>query len=297
MQVLRPKGQLTKTPTSDSSLAQRVQYLEKSLAKYKAADTRLQNALDAMDSDHATGGVSLTRKELSRWSNIKPRRKKQPKHLELAPALTVLVNCTGHHPTLVFYDTNTTIVPTLQRLLEATTESEELLSTIPEFRYHLVYVTRQLLPTSSSSSYESLLRHYNSPPSNASAVEEAGKPLLQLLYDLDDLLLTDSNFLLANWINAAKSWSNGNATYSAILGINDYASKQWAGLVAGYYAPRWEAFVQYLVDTKQNGAPYNATVVLDMMIAIGEKWTTRLGFCRSGKWGLLEDRKSASVEV
>ncbi|KAF9233215.1 glycoside hydrolase family 89 protein [Melanogaster broomeanus] len=211
--------------------------------------------------------------------------------LELAPALTGLVNRTGHHPTLVSYDTSTTIVPALQMLLEASKESEELLS-IPEFRYDLVDVTRQLLANQFIVLYESLLATYSSPPSNASAVEEAGKPLLQLLYDLDDLLLTDSNFLLANWINAAKSWSNGNATYSAYLEyiarnqitlwgptgqINDYASKQWAGLVAGYYAPRWEAFVQYLVDTKQNGAPYNATVVLDMMIAIGEKWDNQTG--------------------
>ncbi|KIK95527.1 glycoside hydrolase family 89 protein [Paxillus rubicundulus Ve08.2h10] len=194
--------------------------------------------------------------------------------LELAPALTGLVNRTGHHPTLVSYDTNTTIVPALHMLLEASQESKALLS-IPEFKY-------------------------SSPNSSASTVEAAGKPLLQILYDLDRLLLTDSYFLLANWINAATSWSHGNATYSAYLEytarnqitlwgpdgeINDYASKQWGGLVAGYYTPRWEAFVQYLVDTKENGASYNATAVMNIMIAMGEKWDNQTGGFAEGVIG------------
>ncbi|KIJ08773.1 glycoside hydrolase family 89 protein [Paxillus involutus ATCC 200175] len=211
--------------------------------------------------------------------------------LELAPALTGLVNRTVFQPTLVFYDTNTTIVPALHMLLEASQESKTLLS-IPEFRYDLVDVTRQLLVNRFIDLYESLVATYSSPNSSASTVEAAGKPLLHLLYDLDHLLLTDSHFLLANWINAAMSWSHGNATYSAYLEytarnqitlwgpdgeINDYASKQWGGLVAGYYAPRWEAFVQYLVDTKENGTSYNSTAVLDVMIEMGGKWDNQTG--------------------
>ncbi|KIJ05303.1 hypothetical protein PAXINDRAFT_141378, partial [Paxillus involutus ATCC 200175] len=52
------------TPMSDNSLSQRVHHLEQSLTEYKAANTQLQDALDAMDSDDATGGTRLTRKEL-----------------------------------------------------------------------------------------------------------------------------------------------------------------------------------------------------------------------------------------
>ncbi|KAF8836864.1 NAGLU-domain-containing protein [Paxillus ammoniavirescens] len=172
--------------------------------------------------------------------------------LELAPAVTRLVNRTAQQPALVFYDMNTTIVPALHMLLEASQELKTLHS-IPEFRYDLVDVTRQLLAKRLIDLYESLVATYSSPNSSALTVEAARKPLLQILYDLDQLLLTDSHFLLANWINAATSWSHGNATYSAHLEytarnqitlwgpdreINDYASKKYGGLVAGYYAPR-----------------------------------------------------------
>ncbi|KIJ67419.1 hypothetical protein HYDPIDRAFT_84428 [Hydnomerulius pinastri MD-312] len=52
------------TPISDNSLAQRVHQLEQSLADYKAVNSQLQSALDALDSDDGAGGAKVTRKEL-----------------------------------------------------------------------------------------------------------------------------------------------------------------------------------------------------------------------------------------
>jgi alpha-N-acetylglucosaminidase len=211
--------------------------------------------------------------------------------LELAPALTGLVNRTGHHPTLVFYDTNTTIAPALQMLIDASHESHEL-STIPEFQYDLVDVTRQLLANRFIDLYESLIGVFNSSTTDAAAVEAAGKPLLELLHDLDNLLLTNPYFCLSKWLDAARSWSHGNTTYAAYLEytarnqitlwgptgeINDYASKQWGGLVGDYYAVRWGAFVEYLVASKQNGTSYDATVVANLMVSIGARWDDQVG--------------------
>ncbi|KAF8452247.1 glycoside hydrolase family 89 protein [Boletus edulis BED1] len=208
--------------------------------------------------------------------------------LELAPALTGLVNRTGHHPTLLFYDTNTTIVPALQMLINATQESQELRA-IPEFQYDLVDVTRQLLANRFIDTYENLVHVYNSSSTDVTAVELAARPLLKLIQDLDKLLSMNSHFLLSNWLDAARSWSHGNETYAAYLEytaqnqitlwgptgqINDYASKQWSGLVGGYYAARWQAFVTYLVESKQNSS-YNATTVAKMMLSIGEEWDKR----------------------
>ncbi|KAF8556641.1 glycoside hydrolase family 89 protein [Imleria badia] len=206
--------------------------------------------------------------------------------LELAPALTGLVNLTGHHPTLVFYDTNTTIVPALQMLIQASHVSHPL-SAHPEFRYDLVDVTRQLLANRFIDLYTSLVDVFNEPTTDAAEVEAAGKPLLALLSDLDALLLASPYFRLSNWLDAARRWSHGNATYAAYLEytarnqitlwgptgeINDYASKQWGGLVGGYYAARWEAFVRYLVGSKQNGTAYDASVVKNLMVSIGKWW-------------------------
>ncbi|KIJ67421.1 glycoside hydrolase family 89 protein [Hydnomerulius pinastri MD-312] len=212
--------------------------------------------------------------------------------LELAPALTGLVNRTGHHPTLVFYDTNTSIVPALRMLLDASSESHGTLLAIPEFKYDLVDLTRQLLANRFIDVYESLVSVYNTTTSTPSQISAAGAPLLSLLTDLDTLLSTSPYFHLSTWLDSARAWAHGNASYAAYLEynarnqitlwgptgqINDYASKQWGGLVGGYYKPRWEAFVGYLIGTRQNGTSYNASAVLDVMLAIGEKWDVETG--------------------
>ncbi|OJA21639.1 hypothetical protein AZE42_12988 [Rhizopogon vesiculosus] len=223
--------------------------------------------------------------------------------LELAPALSGLVNRPGPpQPTIVFYDTDTTIVPALQMLIQAGHESETLLD-IPEFKYDLVDVTRQLLANRFIALYETLVAIFTSNSSSSAAIIAAGQPLLQLLRDLDELLLTDDYFLLANWISAARSWSNGNASYAAFLEnnarnqitlwgptgeINDYASKQWGGLIGGYYVPRWEAFIDYLVEMKGNDTAYNATAVANTMVAIGEQWDAQT-WGRAGSLGTVGD--------
>ena len=209
---------------------------------------------------------------------------------ELEPVLTSLVNRTGYHPTLVFYDTNTTLVPAIHMLLNASNSSSKL-TTIPEFQYDLVDLTRQLLANRFIDLYNILVGVLDS-TANADAVQAAGKPLLQLLEDLDDLLLSNSNFCLSTWLDAARGWSHGNATYAAYLEytarnqitlwgpmgeISDYASKQWGGLVGTYYAQRWEAFVEYLVGCKKNGTAYDAGAVSNMMISIGEQWDSQVG--------------------
>ncbi|KAH7910217.1 glycoside hydrolase family 89 protein [Hygrophoropsis aurantiaca] len=208
---------------------------------------------------------------------------------ELAPAITGLVNRTGHHPTILFYDTNTTIVPALKMLVEAGLNSPSLIE-IPEFRYDVVDLTRQLLANRFITLYETLTEAYNA-NANAAAISAAGQPLLALLRDLDSLLLTNPHFLLSNWISSARSWAQGNTSYAAYLEynarnqitlwgpdgeINDYASKQWGGLVGGYYLKRWEAFIEYLAGTRANGTTYNASVVLDIMLEIGSRWDNEL---------------------
>ncbi|KAI0673067.1 alpha-N-acetylglucosaminidase [Trametes maxima] len=218
---------------------------------------------------------------------------------ELAPALTGLTNRTGHHPTGVPYDTDTSVLPALKLLLKAKTQ-QSALATIPEFAYDVVDVARQLLSNRFITLYTTLVNTYQSPNSTAQAVRTAGKPLVALLADLDALLYTNEHFLLSRWIADARKWAHGNSAkareYSAYLEynarnqvtlwgpdgeINDYASKAWAGLVGTYYKARWAAFVDYLVETKRAGQAYNATTVKQTMLDIGEKWD-------NGTWGAGE---------
>ena len=212
--------------------------------------------------------------------------------LELEPGLSGLVNRTVFQPTLLFYDTNTTIVPALQLLTNASCDSE-VLSANPEYQYDLVDVTRQLLVNRFIDLYEALVIVFNASTTDAAAVTAAGKPLLDLIADLDALLSTNVHFRLdSHWLDPAQSWSHGDPTYAAYLDynarnqitlwgpdgeINDYASKQWSGIVGGYYAVRWDAFVGYLAGCKQNGTAYNGTEVVNVMGAIGKAWDAQSG--------------------
>ncbi|TFY63212.1 hypothetical protein EVJ58_g3385 [Rhodofomes roseus] len=205
--------------------------------------------------------------------------------LELEPATSGLTDRTGHHPTEITYDTNTTIVPALRNLVQAATENPALLN-VPEFVYDVVDTARQLLANRFIDAYNALVSTYSSGGSAAS-INATGQPLLTILRDLDTLLWTDPNYLLPTWLSAARSLAGDNTTYADYLEynarnqitlwgpdgeINDYASKQWAGLVGTYYYQRWETFVGYLANITESGQAYDSSALSSQMFAIGEAW-------------------------
>jgi alpha-N-acetylglucosaminidase len=234
--------------------------------------------------------------------------------LELAPSLTGLVNRMGHHPTELFYDTNSTIVPALKLLVQASKQNTAL-QAVPEFAYDVVDVARQLLANRFLDVYEILVATYNTETDTAEAVAAAGKPLLAILSELDRLLLTNEHFLLSNWIRDARNWANGpnKSQYAAYLEynarnqitlwgpdgeINDYASKQWAGLVGSYYLPRWEMFTTYLQNTKKTGEAYNSTLISHQLLAFGQQWDNQTWGEHSGEmWGTHGDTWQIVDEV
>ncbi|GJE88536.1 alpha-N-acetylglucosaminidase C-terminal domain-containing protein [Phanerochaete sordida] len=224
--------------------------------------------------------------------------------LELAPATTGLVNLTGHHPTKIPYDTNTTILPALRLFIEAS-NTHTSLKDVPEFAFDTVELSRQLLVNRFIDLYTNLVNVWNSSSSTSHDVSAAGALLLDLVKDLDTLLYTNENYLLSSWIADAKQWAHGNSSYAAYLEyqarnqltlwgptgeINDYASKQWAGLVGEYYGARWQAFVTALADSKTSGQAYNASEVKQTMLNIGEAFGLKTwGRAHGETWGTKGD--------
>ncbi|CCM02759.1 uncharacterized protein FIBRA_04867 [Fibroporia radiculosa] len=224
------------------------------------------------------------------YSNSDPNTQATIKSIfELAPDLSGLTDRTGHHCTEIPYDTNITIVPALQNLVQAATENPLLLS-VPEFMYDVVDVTRQLLANRFIDVYNELVSTFYSTGVTAASVKNAGQPLLTILSDVDTLLWTNDNFLLSNWILGAINLSDNNGTYADYLEynarnqitlwgpdgeINDYASKQWAGFVGTYYYDRWNMFITYLEDITQNGTAYNDTAIQTVMLNFGKEWDTQ----------------------
>jgi len=96
--------------------------------------------------------------------------------------------------------------------------------------------------------------------------------------------MTNENFLLEyNARNQISLWGPDGE-------INDYASKQWGGLVGGYYSRRWKAFTDYLQETKREAVAYNATQVAQLMLSIGKEWDNETwGSGRGEIWGTRGD--------
>ncbi|EKM51629.1 glycoside hydrolase family 89 protein [Phanerochaete carnosa HHB-10118-sp] len=224
--------------------------------------------------------------------------------LELEPATTGLVNVTGHHPTEIPYDTNTTILHALQLFVNAS-KSQPSLKQVPEFAVDILELSRQLMVNRFIDLYTDLINTWNSSSSTAQNVTTAGVPLLSLISDLDVLLYTNENYLFSTWIADAKQWAHGNVSYAAYLeyqarnqqtlwgpqgNINDYASKQTAGLVGEYYATRWQTFVVMLAEQKTSGQPYNATEVSQTMLSIGQAFDLKAWGAAAGEtWGTKGD--------
>lgn len=179
--------------------------------------------------------------------------------------------------------------------------------------FDLTELTRQLVAGRFVDMYTSFIDTWNTTNSGPQDVANAGMPLVNILQDLDDLLFTNENFLLSTWIADAKQWANGNASYEAFLEytartqltlwgptgeINDYASKQWAGITGEYYANRWQTFISTLVSTKTQGLAYNATANQQTLLNLGELWVwNHWGTGKGEVWGTKGDNMAAIMNI
>ena len=95
---------------------------------------------------------------------------------------------------------------------------------------------------------------------------------LELLRDADTLLRTRPEFNYDRWLTQARSWGDNEeeknlfehdaTTLVTIWGgdgdplIFDYSWREWAGLIGGYYLPRWEKFYAMLQHCLDTDTPY-----------------------------------------
>ncbi|ETO11259.1 hypothetical protein RFI_26116 [Reticulomyxa filosa] len=151
----------------------------------------------------------------------------------------------------------------------------DTLSNISKFTYDLVDITRQAMSDLALIHYLNMTSYYKN--GDADGVYNEGQTILELIDDMDDILNTHVNWLLGPWIASARGQSNNssqkdlwefNARNQITLWgpqgqISDYASKMWGGLVRSYYRPRWKMFVDMLVESVDNGTPWNETIYID----------------------------------
>lgn len=119
--------------------------------------------------------------------------------------------------------------------------------------------------------------------------------MIQLITDLDRLVGTRPAFLPGRWIEAARRWGvtdterrlyewnarnlitmwGTRCTEGEYEDLNLYAHKQWQGMFADYYRPRWEEFFRRLNRSVARGAPFDRARFVADMEAWERTWSGR----------------------
>ena len=85
-------------------------------------------------------------------------------------------------------------------------------------------------------------------------------------------MATDPQFSLAQWIADARrhgttpaeadTYEKNARTLLTIWGypdkkLNDYANRQWSGLLADFYGQRWKMFTDAVIEAMEKGVPFD----------------------------------------
>ncbi|XP_045159526.2 alpha-N-acetylglucosaminidase-like isoform X2 [Mercenaria mercenaria] len=145
------------------------------------------------------------------------------------------------------------------------------------FRYDLVDIARNCLQVISTKFYTGMIAAYKE--RNKYMLQKAGDALIQLFWDMEELLGSDIHFLLGPWLRdsrkhghtvAEQNLMEYNARNQITLWgptgeVRDYAAKQWSGLISSYYAKRYQYFFDDLLECVEKRKPFNQTKYNDEM--------------------------------
>lgn len=138
------------------------------------------------------------------------------------------------------------------------------------FQYDLVDLTRQVLVN-----YANVLQQraaLDFERKDIINLKKHSSEFLTLIDDIDNLLASRSDFLLGRWLNAAKKMADNDEERKLYeknarnlittwgekdSPLNDYACKQWAGMMKGYYKRRWKQFFSYAVRCLEENEAYD----------------------------------------
>ena len=144
--------------------------------------------------------------------------------------------------------------------------SDEL-GAVDAFGFDLVNVARQVLSNYANVLHRALIEA--SKTKDADALKKASGQFLQLIDDMDELLATRKEFLLGCWLQDAKRWGTTEAERARFEwnarrvltlwgqgpAIDDYARKEWSGMLGGYYLKRWQQYLHEVEKSFSRGEP------------------------------------------
>ncbi len=166
-------------------------------------------------------------------------------------------------------------------------QAAEALGKQDTFRFDLVNVARQVLSDHSAVLHNDLIQAWNA--KDVARLEQATTRFLALIHDLDELLATRQEFLLGGWLEDAKRWGATPAErakcewnarrvltlWGDTTGINDYANKQWAGMLDGYYAPRWKQYLDEAATSLRRNQVFDVAKFNEELLKWTAQWADR----------------------
>lgn len=151
-----------------------------------------------------------------------------------------------------------------------------LMKAVPElqnrdgFRYDIVDITRQVLANYASVVQQKAAEAYSR--GDIEAFDEASSEFLGLVSDMDTLLATRPEFLLGRWLESARAmgtteeekdlYEKNARNLLTLWGgkdcyLNDYACRQWSGMMDGFYRLRWEMFFRDVRKAMEEGIEFD----------------------------------------
>lgn len=176
---------------------------------------------------------------------------------------------------------NSLLKEALGLLLEAESDTRA-------YEFDVVNLTRQMLANRFDELKGSYAEAYAA--GERESMRELSAEMIQIIQDIDDITGTQSYFLVGKWISDARSWGvseeekdyfernarNLITTWSdADMLLNDYASRQWNGLLGSLYRQRWEMFfsaVEACMDKGEEWDDAHYQSFSDAVTALERSW-------------------------
>lgn len=155
------------------------------------------------------------------------------------------------------------------------------------FRYDLIDITRQAIAEQARYVYDEIVAAYKA--KDRKMFDYTTKRFLDILLQQDRMLSSMPDFMVGGWIRSARNlgtnaqesdhyewnarvqittWGNRNAAENG--GLREYAHKEWNGVLADFYYPRWKAYFEALAATFDGKPMKNID-----FYAMDEAWTLK----------------------
>ena len=169
-----------------------------------------------------------------------------------------------------------------QKLLE----SADVLGNVDTYQFDLVHVGHQVMSNRAPVYLGRVFDAYYA--KDREALAKATGEYAQFVSDLDELLATRREFLLGKWLADAKHWATNddqrrlyewNARNLITLWgprdsvLHDYSQRQWSGMFAGFYLPRWQMLFERLDRALAEDKPFDAKAFENQVRDWEVNWT------------------------